>query len=78
MLTQESLAQYNEKELLIQLRMAVAVLEERTTHVPAVASRLQTLENENRWIKRLVLTATPLGPLLAGVITFFKHGLGFN
>ena len=71
MVTREELNRLDEKEILIQLRMAVAVLEERTAYIPKATAKMtkdiEALKNENRWIKKLVFTATPLGPILAGV-----------
>jgi len=64
MVTREDLNKYNEREILIQLRMAVAVLEERTTKLPSV-ERLAEIEAEHRWMKKLLFTLTPAGPVLA-------------
>lgn len=65
MVTRDDLIQYNEKELLIQLRMAVAVLEERTANMPSMCK----IDNDIRWLKRVAYTALPLGPLAAGIGT---------
>lgn len=69
--TRDELLACNSKEILVQLRMAVAVLEERTTELPAVITdvnqRLKSIESDNKWIKRIVYSAVPVAPILATV-----------
>lgn len=69
--TRDELLACNSKEILVQLRMAVAVLEERTTDLPAVITdvnqRLKSIESDNKWIKRIVYSAVPVAPILATV-----------
>lgn len=69
--TRDELLACNSKEILVQLRMAVAVLEERTTELPAVVTdvnqRLKSIESDNKWIKRIVYSAVPVAPILATV-----------
>ena len=67
MVTREELSNCDEKEILIQLRMAVAVLEERTANLPNVSSKVEGLNSEVQWMKKVLYTAAPLGPLLAGL-----------
>lgn len=78
--TREELLQCNEKEILIQLRMAMAVLEERTTHLPVlvadIESRLSRIEADNKWIKRIVFSAVPVAPLLVGMSAVLTRLIG--
>lgn len=76
MITREQLSNCDEREILIQLRMAVAVLEERTGCLPTISDRLHKLEGEHSWIKKVVFTGTPLGPILAGISALVIKLLG--
>jgi len=75
MVTREELNKYDEREILIQLRMAVAVLEARTADLPSNA-RMAEIEAEHRWLKKLLFAATPAGPILATTTVILSQIFG--
>lgn len=74
--TWEELSRLSDREVLVQLRMSMAVLEERTKNLPALDSRLEQVENDNRWLKKLVFTVAPLGPIAGGVTAWMSRMVG--
>ena len=76
MLEPKDLERLSDREILVQLRMSVAVLESKMEGLHEASQKLEALNQDVRWMKRIVYSAVPVGPLLAGLSAFIAKMMG--
>ncbi len=67
---QEDLEHKSEREILIDLRIATAVLEERTEHLPEMKEQISRNVGDIGWLKKLLYAAIPGGTLIVALFRY--------
>lgn len=67
MLTPEELKGLNDRELLVECRIAVGILEERTECLYDMTAKVTKLETDMSWIKKVVYGIPTIGVVAATI-----------
>ncbi len=64
--------QQTDREILVDVRMTLAVIDERTTDVPEMRKRITTVERDVLWIRRIAIGVGAVLAAAVGLLTKFK------